>query len=335
MAPDPGERMPVFSIVIPTFRRPGRALEAVKSALAQTIEAPFELVVVDNDPDGSALATLRALADLANIPVLIVHEPVAGVASARNAGVRTARGRFIAFLDDDETAPPGWLSELARVQAATNADVVFGPVRTRLTGRPRRHPDYFEAFFARDPGHAEGAIDAVYGCGCSLIRRAALSGAEPFSVGRNETGGEDDLLFHDMRAAGRSFAWAPGAWVWETPDPSRVTLAYTLRRAFAYGQGPPMREWSRQPRNLAGSVFWMAVGAGQILVHGLEALGAFIVRAPRRAFAYRRLAEGMGKLVWFPIVKARFYGSARLAELAREERRRSRMAFSPVSRTQE
>ena len=65
------------------------------------------------------------------------------------------------------------------------------------------------------------------------------------------------------------------------------------------------------------------------------ALGAFIVRAPRRAFAYRRLAEGMGKLVWFPIVKARFYGSARLAELAREERRRSRMAFSPVSRTQE
>ncbi len=70
------------------------------------------------------------------------------------------------------------------------------------------------------------------------MRRAALPSAEPFSAERNEIGGEDDLLFQAMEARGARFAWAPGAFVWETPEPSRVTLAYTLKRAFAYGAGP-------------------------------------------------------------------------------------------------
>ena len=54
---------PSVSIIIPTFRRPERAIEAARSALAQACEAPFEVVLVDNDPTGSALEPLRALGD--------------------------------------------------------------------------------------------------------------------------------------------------------------------------------------------------------------------------------------------------------------------------------
>lgn len=305
---------PAVSIVIPTFRRPQRALEAARSALAQVCDAHFEVVVVDNDPEGSALAPLRALAD----PRLVVtHEPRAGVANARNAGLRVARGEIIAFLDDDEIAPPEWLAALIRVQAAHEADVVFGPVRTQLLETPRDHRAYFEAFFAREPGHAEGLIDRFYGCGCSLVHRAALPSTEPFSAARNEIGGEDDLLFQTMAAAGARFAWAPQAWVWEMPEVSRVTLAYTLRRAFAYGQGPATQAWSAQRRDFAAIGFWMAVGLAQGIAYGVLAAGGFVAKTERRAFAYRRFVEGVGKLLWFPAIKPRFYGAARLPKAQR------------------
>jgi succinoglycan biosynthesis protein ExoM len=300
---------PAVSIIIPTFRRPARAVEAARSALAQACEAPFEIVLVDNDPEGSALVALRALGDPR---IRVIHEPRAGVANARNAGLRAARGELIAFLDDDEIAPPRWLAELLRVQAAHAADVVFGPVRTRLAAPPRNHRAYYEAFFAREADHAEGVISTYYGCGCSLVRRAALPAEQPFSTARNEIGGEDDLLFQAMEAEGRIFAWAPNAWVWETPEPSRVTLAYTLRRAFAYGQGPATKAWTGPKRDLTAIAFWMAVGAAQSAVYGAAALGSFLGKTSRRAFAYRKFVEGVGKLLWFPFIKPRFYGAARL-----------------------
>ena len=106
---------PAVSIIIPTFRRPQRAVDAARSALAQT--APdFEIVLVDNDPEGSALGVLRAFDDPR---ITVIHEPRAGVANARNAGLRVAKGELIAFLDDDELAPATWLAELLRVQART------------------------------------------------------------------------------------------------------------------------------------------------------------------------------------------------------------------------
>jgi glycosyltransferase involved in cell wall biosynthesis len=298
---------PAVSIVIPTFCRPGRAVEAARSALAQICGVPFEVVLVDNDPAGSALAPLRVFTDPR---IVVIHEPRAGVANARNAGLRAARGELIAFLDDDEVAPETWLSELLRVQQAFTADAVFGPVRTRLSAPPRDHAAHFDAFFARDPGHAEGPISLYYGCGCSLIRRASLPSVEPFSAARNEIGGEDDLLFQTMEAAGASFAWAPRAWVWETPEQARVTLAYTLRRAFAYGQGPATKAWTGPKRDLRAIAYWMAVGLAQSIIYGVAAFGSFLGKTPGRAFAYRKFVEGLGKLLWFPMIKLRFYGAA-------------------------
>ncbi len=302
---------PAVSIIIPTFRRPARAVAAAKSALAQTCSAAFEIVLVDNDPAGSAMAPLRALTDPR---ITVVHEPSAGVANARNAGLRVAHGERIAFLDDDEIAPPSWLGALLRVQKHSGADVVFGPVRTKLAEPPRDHREYFEAFFAREARHSEGLIRTYYGCGCSLLRRAALPSPEPFSFTRNEIGGEDDLLFQIMKTSGATFAWAPDAWVWETPEPSRVTLAYTLRRAFAYGQGPARKAWTRPTPDVPAVAFWMAVGAVQTIVFGAAALGGYLGKTRRRAFAYRRFVEGVGKLMWFPFIKPRVYGAAKLAK---------------------
>lgn len=301
---------PLVSIITPTFRRPQRVLEAARSIAGLRCDAAFEWVVVDNDPEGSALPGLRAFAASAGFPVRVVHEPQAGVASARNAGLRVVRGRFIAFLDDDETAPSEWLSELLAAQLRLGADVVFGPVRARFEQTPERHADFLAAFFSREPDHAEGLIQKPYGCGCSLIRREALPSAEPFAVERNQIGGEDDLLFQRMSERGATFGWAPKAYVYETPEPSRVNLAYALRRSFAYGQGPCTSNWYRTTPNLPAIAFWMSVGLGQALIYGVLALAALLVRAPSRAFLYQRCISGLGKVLWFPFLKPKFYGTS-------------------------
>jgi succinoglycan biosynthesis protein ExoM len=302
---------PSISIVIPTQRRPQGLEIAARSAFHQAgvDRAAVELVIVDNDQVPSAAALVAVLAAEAPFPVLYVHEPNAGVANARNAALAKASGDFIAFLDDDEEAPPSWLSGLLAVQARYDADAVFGPVRARAPASVREHRGYLERFFSRIGPETEGLIDHHYGCGDSLIRRAALPDPErPFSAVRNFIGGEDDLLFAQMREAGARFAWAPAAWVWEDPVPSRLTLGYTIRRAFAYGQGPTSACAIACPPDRVGIAKWMVVGVVQTIGFGLVAAAKWVMRTPDRAEALDRAARGLGKTFWWGPFKIHFYG---------------------------
>lgn len=302
--------IPAVSIVIPTQRRPAGLATAVASALAQASVDPgsVELVVADNDQVPSARAAVEAAAKAAPFAVTYVHEPAAGVANVRNTALTVARGALIAFLDDDQDAPVEWLTSLLAVQAATGADVVFGPVHARAPDGVTEHRAYFERFFSRLDDSAEGLIDHFYGCGNSLICRAALPTSQPFSVERNQIGGEDDLLFGNLQASGARFAWAPKAWVWEDPVPGRLTLRYTLARAFGYGQGPTEHCWSATPRDLPGVVKWMLVGLAQTAVFGPVALVKWALRRPDRAAALDRAARGLGKTFWWGPFRLNFYG---------------------------
>jgi len=152
-------------------------------------------------------------------------------------------------------------------------------------------------------------LDGVYGCGDSLIRRAALPDPQrPFSLGRNQFGGEDDELFQQMKARGARFAWAPEAWVWEHPEPARLSLRYAIHRAFAYGQGPSFACMAQRPPDRLGAAYWMSVGVGQTLVFGAVAALKWLAHVPDRAEALDRAARGLGKVLWFPPFKPRFYG---------------------------
>lgn len=301
MAPD-------ISVVIPTQARPARLVQAARSVLAQKgVDFDrIEVVVVDNDPAATARRATESAAAGAPCAVFYVPAPTPGVAFARNAGLRAARGRFIAFLDDDQEAPAGWLAALLAAQAALEADVVFGAIAGRAPETVVRHRDYFEYFFGRTGPAAAGRIPHPYGCGNSLIRRAALPRPEPFDPACNRTGGEDDVLFSEMQDQGAVFAWSPEAWVWEEAPPSRLTLAYTFKRAFAYGQGPAQTAW--QMGRLDKVAFWMAVGAAQTLIHGADAALRFALGRGDRAFAADRAFRGLGKVLWFPPFQFAFYG---------------------------
>jgi hypothetical protein len=299
------------SLAIPTQRRPQGLATAVRSTFRQTgVElAALELVIVDNDPLGSAAPVARQLAAEAPFPVRYVHEPAAGVANARNAALAAASGDLIAFLDDDEEATPGWLAALLETQRRHDADVVFGPVQARAPTHIRWHRNYLEQFFSREGPTESGVIAHSYGCGDSLVRRTALPHpTQAFSPLRNEVGGEDDHLFGLMRRRGARFAWAHEALVYEDPAPQRLTLGYALARAFAFGQGPTYACATADRPDWPGVARWMAIGAAQTSVFGLVAAWQWLTRAPHRAFAFDRAARGLGKVLFGGPFKQRFYG---------------------------
>lgn len=299
------------SLVIPTQRRLAGLSVAARSVFAQQGVDParLELVVVDNDQVPSAQATVESLATEAPFPVVYVHEPQAGVANARNAALARAKGEMIAFLDDDEEAPPNWLAGLLSTRTTLDADVVFGPVRGRTPPEITRHRTYLETFFSRLGPASTGVIEDYYGCGNSLLRRAALPDPHaPFSALRNHIGGEDDLLFGQMKAEGARFAWSADAFVWEDPVPSRLSLDYTIRRAFAYGQGASAACAAATPPNYPGLAFWMTQGLVQAGVFGVLAALKWLIGAPDFAFTLDRAARGLGKTLWWGPFKIEFYG---------------------------
>jgi len=300
-----------ISLAIPTQRRPVGLAVAMRSTFRQRGVDParLELVIVDNDATPSAEPVVAALAAEAPFPVRYVHEPAAGVANARNAALAAASGELIAFLDDDEEAEPGWLAALVEAQLRYGADVVFGPVRARAPQAVRQHRQYLETFFSREGPAAAGLIAHYYGCGDSLVRRAALPHpTAPFQTSRNETGGEDDYLFAEMKRAGARFAWSPDALVFEDPVPERLTLSYTMQRAFAYGQGPSYGCATSDPPDRVGMLRWMAIGLAQAGVFGLFAAWQWLRRAPHRAFALDRTMRGLGKMFFGPLFAQKFYG---------------------------
>jgi succinoglycan biosynthesis protein ExoM len=299
------------SLAIPTQRRPEGLAIAVRSTFRQTgVDlGRLELVIVDNDQVPSAAPVARQLAAEAPFPVCYVHEPAAGVANARNAALAAASGDLIAFLDDDEEAAPGWLAALIETQARYDADVVFGPVQARAPAHVRRHRQYLEQFFSREGPAQTGVIAHYYGCGDSLVRRAALPHpTHAFSAARNEVGGEDDHLFGLMSKQGARFAWAHEALVYEDPVPDRLTLRYALARAFSYGQGPTFACATADRPDWAGVARWIAVGLAQSGVFGLYAAMQWATRSPGRAFALDRAARGAGKVLFGGPFKQRFYG---------------------------
>ena len=97
-----------ISVIIPTFNRKETLKRAIQSVLMQSY-TPYELIVID---DGSDDGTKEWLKD--NYPnVKYIYQMNSGVSSARNKGIKFARGDWIALLDSDDEWLPSKLKDQA------------------------------------------------------------------------------------------------------------------------------------------------------------------------------------------------------------------------------
>lgn len=305
---------PQISVIILTFHRNQGALNAVRSVFAQKNAPSFEIVLMDNDGAGSAKAVAAELAEEAKalgIGFSYGIEPAAGVANARNSALKLAIADYIAFLDDDEVAFENWLEKLFAAHLQTKAEVVFGPIEARLGNGAAEPRAYFKEFFSRLLDGETRIIAKPYGCGNCLIERAkVLKGEKPFNPDTNETGGEDDMLFAEVRANGQKFAWAHEAWVYEDVPDTRASWKYLSRRSFAFGHNTTSIFFDAKEPNYFAGILMMARGTAQTFAMGLVALVLFATRNQKWAWAYDKMLRGLGKVLWFGPFKMRFYGAS-------------------------
>lgn len=98
---------PFFTVIIPTYNRAGLLQEAIQSVFNQTFE-DFELIVVDDHSTDDTKNIVDAFCD--NRIQYIVNNRTKGPSGTRNSGMLKARGKWIAFLDDDDVWLPQKLS---------------------------------------------------------------------------------------------------------------------------------------------------------------------------------------------------------------------------------
>lgn len=124
----PATDVPRFSVIVPTHDRLDMLREAIASVTAQTC-TDWELIVVDDASKGPMAAEeLHRLAgDRARLLRLASSR---GGAGAKSAGAAAARGRFLAFLDDDDLWEPTYLERADQALAgASDVRVLFMGVR--------------------------------------------------------------------------------------------------------------------------------------------------------------------------------------------------------------
>jgi glycosyltransferase involved in cell wall biosynthesis len=305
--------MDLVSVVIPTLNRPAPLRRAIESLARQTGFDNFavEAIVVDNSSDGNAGAALADIAVRTDLAIRYLHEPNPGVSSARNAGVGAANGRWIAFLDDDEEAGPGWLSALVATIRVTGADAVFGPVTARSDGNASS--EGLARYFSRRIDLPDGADItprvAYLGTNNSMFDRQRCLGAPaPFDLSLNASGGEDSLLLKRLALAGRRFCWSPQAGVVEWVPDSRLTWSYVRKRKFLSGQIRVFVLGMLRPARRLEIASWMAIGLLQAGL-GAVAMLALLPFRSRCARASVTFYAGLGKLLWMPRFRPMLYGS--------------------------
>ncbi len=211
---------PRVSVVIPNYNGARFLAACLQSLLNQSL-APGEILVVDNGShDDSAEIVARTAPDAA---VIRLNRNL-GYAGAANVGIRVARGEWIAVLNNDTEADPGWLAEC---MAAAERHPRASFLASRILQFENRNCVYSagDCFlragigYRRGQGRLDGEeyrseVEVFSACGCAaLYRRSALEERGGFEE-RFFAYLEDVELGVRLRGVGHMGWYVPGAVVY-------------------------------------------------------------------------------------------------------------------------
>ncbi|MCZ2291213.1 MAG: glycosyltransferase [Burkholderiales bacterium] len=186
---------PVVSVVIPAYNAAWCVRKAIDSALAQDFRA-HQIIVVNDGSTDDTLAVLRSYGEA----IRIVDQRNGGMSNARNAGLRAARGEFVAFLDSDDWWLPGKLGRQVELLRA-RPELGFCSCAARVEdpqGRLLNHwecPRWDGSFLV----HLFGSSADVPGsCSAVLARRALVEQVGAFD--ESLRGAEDPDLWIRLAA---------------------------------------------------------------------------------------------------------------------------------------
>ncbi|WP_271008695.1 glycosyltransferase family 2 protein [Paucibacter sp. B51] len=306
---------PKWSVIIPLFNKEAFVSATLQSVLLQAGDN-CEIVVVD---DGSSDGGAQRIESLRDPRVRLIRQANAGVAAARNRGIREAAGQWLVFLDADDLLHPQALECYAQLEAEY-------PGSKMLAGITVRVPDDQVAtyqFSRREGALKSRRIDNLaaeflrvgmpFSSSSVAVRRDFLQAqAVCFPVG--ESMGEDlDLWF-------RLVEQQPVAYAEQILALYRTALASSLMGSFRGLDLLPV--WHRlRARALAGSMSQVQAKDSLRVVAEMEVtLARRLMRAAQFGPAWARLRDGrvaMRGRRWWLTFAVWLTGSAALAQRLR------------------
>jgi succinoglycan biosynthesis protein ExoM len=310
-------------ICVCTAKRPGM-LSACLDSLTRQI-APdgekVELAVIDNEPEPNNRDIVLWTAEKCPFPIHYVHEPQRGIPQARNAALDKALALgadWIAFIDDDETAGPDWISSLYDAACAHGraeegpesadsalarpkpADVVVGPVRYIYPEEAeawRMRSQYGDWERKREGQELPRAAANNVIFSTRLVREKGLRFARELQF----AGSEDTLFFRQLHRAGARIVWSFRPVVYETVTWERITFKGHVRKAYRRGVATVASGKLFGGRFIVGIYLFRAVKRGIMGAGKLLAAPLALILGPDRAMhmamsGSRNLAEAAGIL---------------------------------------
>ena len=263
-----------------------------------------EIAVIENNAALTCQPIVEKHALASGLRIHAVHEPELGIPFAR-----TRCGTFAIeqgfdwnlYVDDDETARPGWLSAMVGAARMYDCDVVYGRV---VSIYPEGTPSWMVtpeinkrptgAWLTKAEGHNTMVRARVFHTDGMGLR---------FDEAMRFTGGSDTDFFSRVHKAGGRIVWVGEAVVYEIVPASRMTVRWQLHRTFRVAVNISVLHEKQRGRAAA---LWRSLikGLGRVVGGLVRApLGGAILFAPdvgkRVAFsAAKQIASGLGSFAF-------------------------------------
>lgn len=200
----------LISVIVPAYNSASYIMECTKSVLAQTY-ADWELIIID---DGSQDMTAELCMDLCGQDerIRFLSQEHRGVSAARNTGIEAARGKYLFFLDSDDTIHPNLIETLYRLMEKSKAAVGSeyflyekGDIFLRSGNRAiyLRNHEAIHAFLWKV---SEMPFNGIGG---KMIRRDSIG---ELKFDDRFSHGEDTLFLYQMLAQGADIIILPLTW---------------------------------------------------------------------------------------------------------------------------
>jgi GT2 family glycosyltransferase len=215
--------VPGFSIIIPTFDRALLLQRTLDSVLKLRLPPSWacEILVIDNDPAGSAERVVAETAKKGVFPIRYLPELKRGASQARNRGISESVYDHVIFFDDDVVVSGEWLEGYAECQRILSPACVVGPVEPLFDAQvpPWITPGILRKItqaYTRKGGDLtvlQEKAHEIPGCNFgvlkSVVRQAGGFDVRlGFADGAN-IGGEDFYFGYELRRLGKPTVYAP------------------------------------------------------------------------------------------------------------------------------
>jgi GT2 family glycosyltransferase len=222
-----------LSVIVPTYNRPAALRECLGALASQDYPRDrFEVLVVDDGGESSPAPVIEEMRS--RLSVELLTQAHAGPSRARNLGAGMARGRFLAFTDDDCRPQPTWLARLAAALERAPDSIVGGRIVNSLpdnafSSASQMIADIVYAHYNADPENARFFSSNNFAMAAESYR--ALGG---FDEGFLILACEDRELCDRWRATGGRMIYEPEAVVGHAHS---LALYSFVRQHFTYGRG--------------------------------------------------------------------------------------------------